>query len=59
MLGGKSCALSLSDDQLAAASPWALRLGWRCSSHFLKVLCTYKLPQPQDLLLVPAQRNQV
>lgn len=58
MLAVESSAPSLSDDQLAAVSPWSLGLGWRCGPLFPRVSWPYQLPQPQDLLCVPAHRSQ-
>lgn len=58
MLAGKSSAPSVSNDQLAASGPWALGLGCRYTPDFPGVLSTHQLPQPQDLLLVPAWRDQ-
>lgn len=56
MLATKGSTLCSSEGQLC---PWMLGIGWRCGSHFPGVPCTHQLPQPQDFLLVPAQRNQV
>lgn len=49
---------SESDDWLAASGLWVLGLDWRCGPCFPGVLCTRELPEPQDLLFVPAQRAQ-
>lgn len=56
MLAVKSSALS--DSWLAASGLWVLGLDGSCGPHFPRVLCTHELPQPQDLLSVPAWRGQ-